>query len=509
MAPLKRYSIHYPKRVVFVLAVISALFVSFGIDTLLLQPRAYGYGLAAGAAYAVTPDCGALDITFNGDGATPGNTAISDITFVNVVPASVTIGGTTAGCGPSGADPTCGGPPTLTVSASLTGYTGGALTFDWTSVAVGIEGPYFIGAQNGSGAVTASCPVAPPAGTAGTAGTAAAVPAGPPPPTPLPPAYVDPGIAAEQLIGVERVNFDAASLLVVYNLPYGYQFYHAEGFALGLVDFGTVSIPGPLGLIASFTTGNPHYRVDVYYIDNDRVQANLYDMEMGGALIQEFGFDVPGIGARSGGSGLPVPLFPGQAVAAATGATGDGGGTAAPVTGVAEVLCRQNLRQGASIDTAIVTTMIPGATVTVVGRSSDNSWLNVSTDTGLSGWTFNGHCVNGSTFQAPIAVVFNNQPIIDNQGTVVQQPDQAVASAAPGGTLINVICRQNERTGPGTSFTVNRVLEPGTQLSVVGRSADATWLQIENGGWTYRGQCVVPISGDVTNVQVTVALAGG
>jgi uncharacterized protein YraI len=312
--------------------------------------------------------------------------------------------------------------------------------------------------------------------------------------------------------------------MVVYEHPYGYQFYHREGFALGLVDFNTVAIPGPLGLVASFQTGNGEYRVDVYYLHDDKMQANLYQ---NGALIEEAWFDVAGAGARSTGNpGMPVPPLPGQGVAdAQQPADGGGGGGVAPDgTVVAEVLCAQNLRGGASTDNMIMSVMQPGNQVRVTGRTNDGSWLSVETSNGLSGWAFNGRCLNigAEAYQAPVEIVFNNQPTVNNEGVVVQQPttptDAVPAGASAAATVdgvspvVSVICNQNLRTGPGTSYARDRVLVPGDVLNVIGRSSDASWLQVSGvgtTGWVYFGQCVLPQNGDITAAPVTVAFGGG
>ena len=295
---------------------------------------------------------------------------------------------------------------------------------------------------------------------------------------------------------------------MIYHLPYGYQFYHSTGVALGLVDLNTVGIPGPRGLITSMSSGP--WRVDLYYIDGDRLQANLYE---NGVLVEEAWFEVAGIGARAGEvPGQPAPSAPGG---------GPGGGGVAVVQhtggGAVQVMCRQNLRQWASIETPVLYVMEAGTMISVVGRSNDGSWLEVVTPNGLHGWAFNGRCINAGaqTYQqAPVEVVFESQPTVTDGGqAVVQQqaPAPVTVSAPAGSPVVGVVCRQNLRSGPGTGFTVSRVLEPGATLGVVGRSDDGSWLQVSApgaDGWLYFGRCVLPQQGDVTAAPVTVAFGG-
>ncbi len=340
--------------------------------------------------------------------------------------------------------------------------------------------------------ITANCAGG---GTGGGTATASAAP------------FIDPGVADEQARGISRVYFHAAAKLIVYNQPYGYQFYTYTGEVVGLIDVNSLPIPGPGGLIASISSGQ--WRVDLYYIGGDHVQANLYQ---NGMLLEEAGFDIGGVGARStGGPGLAVPGFGGGggAIAQAPGAGGGGvGGGAA----VAEVICRQNLRQAASTDTPVMDVLNPGVTLNIFGRSNDGTWLNVETSTGLTGWVFNGRCLNTGNVQifgAPVEVVFESQPTVNTQGVVVAQP--APANAPSGSPVVGIVCRQNLRLGPGTDYAVARVLDTGSTLNVVGRSADGAWLQVMStgsNGWVYFGQCVLPQVGDVTSAPVTVAFGG-
>ncbi len=287
---------------------------------------------------------------------------------------------------------------------------------------------------------------------------------------------------------------DPSSHLIVYGLPYGFQFYAFSGQPLGVVDLNTVGIPGPGGMITSMTTDG--FRVDLFYTGGDQLRADLYE---GGALTAQAYFSSPGIGRRAGEvPGQPVPGSGGFAVASAAGAIG--------------VSCPQNLRQYPSMDSAVLLIVPPGSSLTLIGRSNDSSWLQVTTSDAVTGWLFNGRCINagGTRLQsAPIEIVFENQPTVEE---VVQAPaPQPISVPTQSFATIGIICHQNMRTGPGMDFAVDRVLPPGTTMDVVGRTYEAAWLQVSgNGasGWVYFGECVVPQQGDVTSAPVTIAMGG-
>ncbi len=287
---------------------------------------------------------------------------------------------------------------------------------------------------------------------------------------------------------------DPSSHLIVYGLPYGFQFYAFSGQPLGVVDLNTVGIPGPGGMITSMTTDG--FRVDLFYTGGDQLRADLYE---GGALTAQAYFSSPGIGRRAGEvPGQPVPGSGGFAVASAAGAIG--------------VSCPQNLRQYPSMDSAVLLIVPPGSSLTLIGRSNDSSWLQVTTSDAVTGWLFNGRCINagGTRLQsAPIEIVFENQPTVEE---VVQAPaPQPISVPTQSFATIGITCHQNMRTGPGMDFAVDRVLPPGTTMDVVGRTYEAAWLQVSgNGasGWVYFGECVVPQQGDVTSAPVTIAMGG-
>lgn len=268
-----------------------------------------------------------------------------------------------------------------------------------------------------------------------------------------------------------------------------HRFYLTNGMQpLGVVDFDAIGIPGATCLITNITVGT--WRIDLAYVQADVVQATLYDQL--GFVYETAQFEVLGIGLRAGEVACSSVGF--------------------VASGAAQVLCYQNLRQDASIETPVLEIMPPGTSLDILGRSNDASWLQVNTPDGLQGWVFNGRCIHvasGVLQNVPVGVNFEGQQDMYPSG----QTDPAAPLTAPpapgpvaGAPQITLVCSQNLRSGPGSDFVVDQLLPTGAAASVIGRTSDLAWLQVSgNGfmGWIFFGQCVLPQAGDVTAVPVT------
>lgn len=123
-----------------------------------------------------------------------------------------------------------------------------------------------------------------------------------------------------------------------------------------------------------------------------------------------------------------------------------------------------NVRSGPAVSYGVVAVLNQGTTVSVTGRNSDNSWVRVATGN-ISGWVLTSlTTINGDLATIPII----NVDAPANSGTVNT------------GAL-------NVRSGPSVEFSSVAVVTQGTTVGLVGRNADASWLQIRlsNGtvGW--------------------------
>jgi hypothetical protein len=337
-----------------------------------------------------------------------------------------------------------------------------------------------------------ACSVAPPPTTPDPGGSPSTPVPGPSGPVTQLPVLDSPGTAPRVYGGVDNLG----SELVIYREAYGYDFYSYTGVFIGSLDLGSVGIPGPGGLITSFSSGG--FRVDVFYHRGDNLFVRMYS---DGLVVEEGAFTVSGISARAGevaGGGGTSSSFQ--------------GGTDA---GTALILCSLRLREDASTATAVLDVLAPGTTVSIVGRSGDNSWLRVGTPDGLTGWAFNGRCMNVNSpnvNNAPIEVQFDGQPIVGDPDVIAPPPigvGPIQANAAPGVPVIGITCNQNLRAGPSNDSPVVRVLPRGSTLAVVGRTGEMAWVQVSASnvnGWTALTGCATPVSGDISSAPITAVL---
>ncbi|MCL4249966.1 MAG: SH3 domain-containing protein [Anaerolineae bacterium] len=154
------------------------------------------------------------------------------------------------------------------------------------------------------------------------------------------------------------------------------------------------------------------------------------------------------------------------------------------ITGVS----RLNVRSGPGSGYPVVVILDAGANVTLIGRNGDASWVNIQLAGGVQGW------VNARYVTANIAIA--SLPV-SAQGTA--------ASATVNAYYLNV------RTGPGVGFAIIGPLGQGDGVSMIGRNADASWVEIvlPNGthGWVNSGWLIPSIP--VINLPITDGQGGG
>ncbi|MCB8985986.1 MAG: SH3 domain-containing protein [Ardenticatenaceae bacterium] len=137
-----------------------------------------------------------------------------------------------------------------------------------------------------------------------------------------------------------------------------------------------------------------------------------------------------------------------------------------------------NVRSGPGPQFPALTSVPYGTTMSLIGRNYDATWAKVRLTTGVEGW------VNASFIVANVAIT--SLPIADGSGTVP-------AATVNTGAL-------NVRSGPGVNFSVLEVIYQGTRVSLLGRTADSSWVQIQTPkgttGWVNASllQANVPIS---------------
>ncbi len=84
------------------------------------------------------------------------------------------------------------------------------------------------------------------------------------------------------------------------------------------------------------------------------------------------------------------------------------------------------------------------------------------------------------------------------------------AAAGRGASAEVAVDRLNLRTGPGFRYAVRQVLNAGQALSVLGRSADSVWVEVNlpegAGGWVYARY--IDMTGTLASLPVTEAAGG-
>jgi uncharacterized protein YraI len=171
-----------------------------------------------------------------------------------------------------------------------------------------------------------------------------------------------------------------------------------------------------------------------------------------------------------------------------------GGGIVPPNTNVtasvtADVL---NFRNGPGTGYDVLQTINEGETYPVVGRVSDNSWLQLNVN-GAIGWSSGNYLnPNGDLNTVPVVNIGNNPP-----------------PSGSTGVRVEAFANMHVRSAPTANSTLLDNLPYGSDVDVIGRIADNTWLQVSynNGvgtivGWIYAPYVRI-ISGSLLNVPVT------
>jgi endonuclease YncB( thermonuclease family)/uncharacterized protein YraI len=120
--------------------------------------------------------------------------------------------------------------------------------------------------------------------------------------------------------------------------------------------------------------------------------------------------------------------------------------------------------------------------LTVLGRTKDNGWFQLRTPTRDVGWLVaSAVAVHVPLAQIPITGNMTGAPDGTSEGAAPVPAALPASGAAAGTATVNV--RANLRSGPGTNHAVVGAATPGMKVTVIGRNADGTWLQLATGEW--------------------------
>jgi uncharacterized protein YraI len=155
-----------------------------------------------------------------------------------------------------------------------------------------------------------------------------------------------------------------------------------------------------------------------------------------------------------------------------------------------------NVRGGPSTDYAVLGMLEPGTELTLLARSVDGTWFQIAypTDSDERGWVIGEFLeIQGSPDGLPVAEAPPAPPPsptiqaaseLTPTVTITAPASAPEVSATPAvtGTASALVATEgvvlNVRGGPGTDNPVLGGLDPGTELTLLARSADGAWFQI-------------------------------
>lgn len=170
----------------------------------------------------------------------------------------------------------------------------------------------------------------------------------------------------------------------------------------------------------------------------------------------------------------------------------------------------------AAVDGAIIRALAPGDLLKVLGRTVDTQWLEVTTPDAKRGWVQSDFVIFYGIAQLPVTQSITGSHVVSEtminstqlfshavDGLEIATP-LATAAVAPLVTMsetttapsreeqtVRIVtngARLNIRSGPGTGFAILGKAQPGDRFVALGRTAEATWIQIElKGGMNNAG----------------------
>lgn len=172
-----------------------------------------------------------------------------------------------------------------------------------------------------------------------------------------------------------------------------------------------------------------------------------------------------------GSASTPVPSATPTAAATATLGAGTSAPTAIP-TGATAIITtgKLNVRTGPGPGYAVVGVVDQWQTVSLLGRTGNLAWVNIEVPgTAIAGW------ISERYVEADVPI--SSLPIL------MQAPPWAVVTTP----MLNV------RSGAGSEFTVLTTVPQGRMITLIGRTADNSWVMVVANG----------VEGWVTTLHIT------
>lgn len=134
-----------------------------------------------------------------------------------------------------------------------------------------------------------------------------------------------------------------------------------------------------------------------------------------------------------------------------------------------------NLRGGPGVEYARVAVLTNGQFLTLVGRNTDATWVQVVAAPNLVGWV-NSRYVATATSIFSLPITFTTTP-----------PAPPTPQPPVTGTAIVTANFLNLRSGPAANFDILSKLVNGQSMTLLGRNADASWVNVSvpnvGSGW--------------------------
>jgi N-acetylmuramoyl-L-alanine amidase len=142
-----------------------------------------------------------------------------------------------------------------------------------------------------------------------------------------------------------------------------------------------------------------------------------------------------------------------------------------------------NVRSGPGLQYGVVTVVVGGERVTLLGRNANSSWALIRTTSNVEGW------VNASLLASNVPI--SSLPVVTDR-----TPDTLPTTAS----AVVITSAINVRSGPGVIYPSAAVVTKDITVALLGRTEDGSWLQVRTAsgvvGWV-----------NASNVQANVEIA--
>jgi len=151
---------------------------------------------------------------------------------------------------------------------------------------------------------------------------------------------------------------------------------------------------------------------------------------------------------------------------------------------------RLNVRSEPDASAPILVKIRRTHTYPIIGRNSDSSWWQINVD-GTIGWVYWRYIDVTNPETVPVV-----------RGVA----GPSVSQVPVTGIIVQPTTNVNMRSVPSTSGAIIGRVPQGNQVSVVGRNASGTWLQINDGrstGWISARYAPLPSGTSLDSIPVT------